>query len=129
MKKPLWWLASLAILAVPVFALAGAKTTPKVVVVPRGASGGIGAARNSANTVERIGCVLTGTNGYQPLGGSCAAVSESGTQGVCHFQSKPDLAQVVASIQGDSQIVFEWDDLGRCHTISVRRNSEYEPKR
>ena len=95
---------------------AGMKGTNQVVNIntaTRTATGSLGLARNSANTVEYIGC-SSDSNGAV----TCSAKNAAGTTAQC-VTSNSSLREVLHSLSGDSFLSFTWDTAGGCTRIYV----------
>jgi hypothetical protein len=135
MKKAIWvvCLSSLSLLIVQ-GARAGYKLPAGVYIdtASRYAVGTLGAARNSADTVQYISCSRTASvSGGNNV--SCAARNADATPiTVSCFVTDP--AQVAAlspaleAMNGDSRVYFYWDSAGRCTNIVVQNSSYFEPK-
>jgi hypothetical protein len=125
MKKALWSVAALAILATTAWAGAKYATSVTIDSSARWAYGDLGAARNSADPYQRIGCgVHTVAGGFY---GTCVAVDASNNQAVC-TSSSASFARVAESISGDSHVYFSWDANGYCVDLEVSNDSYLKPK-
>jgi hypothetical protein len=91
------------------------------------ANGQSGAARNSADDKQWIGCQLF-SFGAGSLVGVCGAADEKGNVASCYFQNVPELTAVVQAIGTDSWIGFGWNDVGECTTVLSDTSSYNEPK-
>lgn len=112
-------------------ALAGKKISEGVFVdtANRRAYGAVGSTRNTADTVQWIGCTITATSTSANSFGSCAGANSANTQFSCSISSgKIALMEAVRSIQGDSRLNIEWDTSGNCTRIDVSNDSRREPK-
>ncbi len=85
------------------------------------ADGDIGAARNSADGQQYIGCEATATLG------SCYAVNSAGVYKSCSTTDAGQLA-VIRSLHGDGHLFFSWDTSGNCVNIRIRYDSLSPPK-
>jgi hypothetical protein len=118
------------VLAVPAIATAGEKYSANVVInqnVPY-ANGSMGAARNSRDSNQAIGCYYT-TNGPGKTAGYCWARDAAGTHAGCKWFDDSILEKVVATMTSDSFIHFNWDQYYMCTRITVQNASQYEPKK
>lgn len=110
-------------------AWSGEKLSAPVVVVTanKTAWGSMGAARNSADSNQSIGCYVygyeTGVNR-----GTCVARTSASVMGVCHFYNKPQFERLLATISDDSRLEFSWDANSSCTQLRVDNFSYYEPK-
>lgn len=110
-------------------ALAGTKEAAPVQIdtVQRWAVGALGAARNSADLKQVIGCdTRTDSTGAVS---SCYAQDVTGKIWVSCYTYDPNLREAVRSLKGDSYLQFHWDASGQCTSIEVDDSSTYEPKR
>jgi len=110
-------------------AIAGVKFSGNVYIdaVSRYAYGSLGTARNSADGYSWVTCgVQSGTTGS--MYASCYAVNASGVSASCGT-TNANLVAVVATLEGDSSISFQWDSSGLCTYISVGQSSAAEPKK
>lgn len=126
--------ASLA--AALAFVIAGApratagRKYPWAVIIDAGAHrahGSIGSARNSADSVQAIGC----NTFYDPTNrvnqATCIAIDAKGNYATCMTQD-PTIVAVTFAITADSQIAFSWDEREECVHIGVSNSSFFEPK-
>lgn len=129
MKKAFLTAAALAALSIsPVReSRAGKRQTYPVVVDTSGrsATGVLGTARNTADTVQYIGCTVTryadgGVTGW------CGAYTASGVPASC-TTDQPALLDTMTQVQGDSYLQFTWN-AGECTKIMVSNYSSFEPK-
>jgi hypothetical protein len=102
--------------------LAGLKRAPQVDIVDnaRLASGGLGAARNSSDNIQFIGCY------YYRNAGVCYAGDSSGLSRSCGTSDEALLA-IIRSIDSNSMLTFEWDASGHCVDIQVDKSSSNAP--
>ncbi|ADO69824.1 uncharacterized protein STAUR_2020 [Stigmatella aurantiaca DW4/3-1] len=92
----------------------------------REAYGAIGAAHNSDDPIQFIGCsVYTFANGAPFM--YCGARNESGSIGACQ-SSDPIFLDAARNVKESSYIYFTWDDLGKCTYVLVNNSSYYVPK-
>lgn len=119
---------ALPLTLVALWAHAGEKRVNEVIIstATRYAFGSIGAARNSTDVVQYIGCYTFaysagGTTAY------CSAKAKGGVTAVCSTTS-PALISAVAGVNGDSAVSFYWDAAGNCTEIDVTNFSMYQPK-
>jgi hypothetical protein len=104
-------------------ALAGQKTTANVIITA-GAnefSGSLGAARNSADTMQRIYCAS------DHISGICNARNAAGAVATC-TTSDPDILAVIRGINGDSFLFVKHNGAGTCTNVWVNNASYYMPK-
>lgn len=127
MKKLLRTLGIVGVLGGTV-ALAGPKYGYPVQVnlTSRHASGGFGTARNSADSVQYIGCDVYGYTTSVPRV-SCYARSAAGTYASCS-STDPNLLAVARSISDDSIVSFNWDASGTCTYLFAGNASMAEPR-
>jgi hypothetical protein len=108
---------------------AGTKTSYPVVVDLRArtASGAIGAARNSPDFSQVIGCFVHAQAGVAALSLTCEARDANGATMMC---ARGDAALITASqaINGDSYVSVDWDGNGVCTCLTVWNSSVHEPK-
>jgi hypothetical protein len=116
---------------IPGTAVAGEKVDGAVkinLIVPY-ANGSMGAARNSRDANQTIGCYYS-TNGPGHTAGYCWARDAAGTHAGCKWFDDPILEKVVATMTSDSLIHFNWDkSTYMCTRITVQTSSAYEPKK
>jgi hypothetical protein len=124
-------LALAAMAAASGSALAGEKWAGNIVInttVPY-ANGSMGAARNSRDANQSIGCYYS-TNGPGHTAGYCWARNADGVHAGCKWFDDPILEKVVATMTSDSFIHFNWDkSTYMCTRITVQNASAYEPKK
>jgi hypothetical protein len=92
------------------------------------AAGSIGTARNSADTVQYIGCTVTlsrAGSGNAPWA-FCAARSTSGSYATCATEDATLVSQI-QSIHPNSYIYFNFNNAGDCLSIGTSNFSYYEP--
>ncbi len=99
----------------------------------RTASGQVGGVRDNSDTVSYIGCTVEGwvsTDGKKKL--TCQARDSAGHTASCYvfsWKATPTAAvEVAQSMNGDSYLVFSWDDRGVCNYVSVEHYSWHAPK-
>jgi hypothetical protein len=120
-----------AVVAVAVLAGSGAFAGERLILpvvvdtVGRKAEGAIGSARNSADTVQYLGCSVSATTVGTSI--QCVARNAAGTQVQCN-SSSPNLITAALSIQTDDYLRFDWDATGTCTAITLHKYSFYEPK-
>jgi hypothetical protein len=115
-------------------AFAGLKTTEDVLVTPipgggKVAVGQLGAARNSVDTIQHIGCyarqvVLPSAS----LTIHCGARGADGETLSCS-STNASLLPIIGSIGSDSRLGFGVDAAGNCTYILVDASSKYQPKK
>jgi hypothetical protein len=129
--------AGVAALAVSASVMAGVRSTLRTVVVnqtTRFAEGQLAGARASSDGNQYIGCStwakddLPGQDGGGSRQGICYATDARGVSGFC-LTSDPALLAVIATLQGDSLVNFNWNASGACIQVDVRQGSSLEPKR
>jgi hypothetical protein len=112
---------------------AGQKMTREVVIVVtstgRHASGSMGSARNSRDSVQLISCQLGAHTSGPATQGACVAKDATGRTASCAFFNKPQFESVLATISDDSFIHFYWDTSNQCTAISVYNSSAYEVRK
>ncbi|MFP2909043.1 hypothetical protein ACLESD_29175 [Pyxidicoccus sp. 3LFB2] len=133
-KRGMKWAGVVATVLVGMTAWAGAKVSYQVGFSfgSNGwgaASASLGSTRNSANSVERIGCSVYS---YGPgIGGGelmhCSATDRSGTFVNCYTRD-PTLVNAARGLDGDSELEFQWNAAGDCIFLRVTDDSEAEPK-
>lgn len=97
----------------------------------RHANGALGAARNSADANQLIGCEVVAYAGSTSEWGNfvvCYARSAAGVYVSC-FSTDPKLIATTRGLSGDGFMMFSWDESGRCTTLAVDAGSSYAPKR
>lgn len=111
-------------------AFAGFKTSYPVVISTTyfWAYGNMGAARNSADTSQRIGCYVWSNPGAGNTTGYCNAYDSGGHFMSCYTTDTNQIA-TMESASGDSYIYFTANSAGgTCALVEVMNNSEFEPK-
>jgi hypothetical protein len=115
--------------AMGVPALAGLKTANPVLIdaTARTAQGAIGTVRNTGDAVQYLGCEVTafGDGGWIT---SCYARNAAGTTVSCVNLTEPQLRDSARALNGDSWLLFQWDDAGQCTQIFSRNDSRFRPK-
>jgi hypothetical protein len=91
----------------------------------RHAYGSLGKARNSADSVQYIGCSSVSHVGY--VYATCWARDAAGTYGSC-LTEDADLIQATRSLPSDGYLSINWDASSNCTQIIVYNASYYEPK-
>ena len=115
-------------------ARAGFKTSEEVAVITipngngsRAAVGQIGAARNTLDTVQYIGCTAR-----QNVGGAltvgCSARDALGDTLTC-TSSNASLLPIIGAMTADARIGFGADAAGVCTYIFTDNSSKYQPKK
>ncbi len=89
------------------------------------ASGGLGDARNSSDTLQHIGCSVF-SNGSAPSA-MCYGEDAGGHQFWCGT-SNAALVQVAQAVQGDSHLYVYWNSSSACTYLEVENASEFTPK-
>jgi hypothetical protein len=92
------------------------------------ANGGMGAARNSKDSNQNIGCYVS-TNGPGHTAGYCWARNAQGQHAGCKWFDNLIYERIVGSMTSDSFIHFNWDANYDCTRITVQNASAYEPKK
>ena len=90
------------------------------------AYGSLGDARNSADTVQSIGCSVFYDTANQRNQVSCSATDAAGVSAQCASQD-PNLVQIGAAISSNSFVQFRWDATGACTTVFVMKSSSLTP--
>lgn len=112
-------------------ARAGAKYDTLVTVwspssTTRAAQGAVGAARNSSDAVQGIGCHVYSLDGGTVRGG-CYAYDASNQYAGCST-SDPELLEVIKAMWSSSFIQFYARSNGTCETIRTYNDSYEAPK-
>jgi len=120
------WLVFFGIGAMSTPSLAGLRLDEPVLVnmAIREALGSIGSARNSADSVQYIGCSIEADSSTDPLI-ACFATDETGTSALC-TSSSPRLVAAVQGITSLSFIDFQWDSDQSCTFVYVV-NASFNP--
>src|SRR5262245_60566619 len=126
MYKKMLALSVLALAALDGAAHAGQKITAPVSINDSAglATGSLGSARNSADTVQRIACNTTAIAGKSF--GLCTATNSLGKSHQCYSED-PHLVAAMRSIHAGSFVAFYWDKADNCTQIVVESGSELEP--
>jgi hypothetical protein len=110
-------------------AYAGMRTTNDTVYIDltnRMAAGGLGAARNSADTRQYMDCFT-----FSKLAsfdyGYCYATNAANVYASC-VTSDAKLVSAIRSVNGDSSVEFHWDASGACTYLLIRNASYLAPK-
>ncbi|WP_257462354.1 hypothetical protein [Archangium lipolyticum] len=116
-------------LLVATSAVAGFKSSQQVVVdvTNRHAQGSLGGARNSADSMQYIGCYTQSVSPFTTIIGQCYARDASGTYVSCS-STAPGFVNMVQSLNGDSDIAFGWDASNTCTSIIIFNTSDNAPK-
>lgn len=130
MKKLLGLGAIGLCLLVPALGLAGFKQGQQVVIVDNADGSGfanadMGSAYNSADSIQYIGCTVAGSSGGTSV--SCLARSVDGRSRSC-FTTNTNMLQAAANIDSDGYLIFYWNNLGQCTSISAANGSYLQPK-
>lgn len=128
--------AAVAALGVSASVMAGVRQTFRTVVnqTTRYAEGQLAGARASGDGNQYIGCSMWAQDpspdqdGGTTRAGVCYATDSRGISGFC-VTSDPALLEVIATVQGDSLVSFNWNANSTCTHIDVRQGSSLEPKR
>jgi|KBSMisStandDraft_5_1062788.scaffolds.fasta_scaffold20427_7 hypothetical protein len=124
MKASIGLVSSLVLGAMAATAVAGAKLTQEVKfdLTKGSARGSLADARNSADTVQYIGCQLEATYAI------CTAVNSLGEQHSCHTND-PGQLTAISRLNDESYLFFRWSNVdGTCFQITVTHDSRYAPK-
>lgn len=90
------------------------------------AAGTLSDVRNTADTVQWIGCKVDRyANGTGS--GYCWARNAAGTHVNC-FTDEPALLDVMADVNGDTHVWFYWNAASDCTKIALTNSSQYAPK-
>lgn len=127
MRTKMWSVLVLAALSLPGVAAAGMRDYVPVWISGGAAGGTIGSARNSADTVEYIGCQVSSNWGGTPWA-ACYAKNSSGSYLTCS-SSAPGLVDVAKNIYADAYIYFYRNSDGSCGNLFIDNCSSYEPRR
>ncbi len=128
MKKPVFVAVCAAVGLAATAAWAGTKVSALVYVEPtsRYAYGSLGSARNSADTVQYIGCYISAySNGAEYVG--CFARNAANTYVSCS-SSVPQIINAVRALGGDGYLYFDYDASGACTSVDVRQVSYFVPR-
>lgn len=128
MKRSLVYLAGAAVLALAVPSFAGQKASVPVSIdkTYRYAVGALGTARNSSDGNQKIGCAVHTVAG-QPAYVSCAAMDAKGRHAWCTSYD-PEMVKAGQALNGDSHLMFFWNEAGSCDQIQTLNDSSTEPK-
>jgi len=107
-------------------ATAGLKGSFPVHAGPTEASGSMGSARNSTNSVEYIECDV---QNYPASGGIvyCSAKNASGTTAAC-VSTDDVLVAAARGLSSDAWLLFQINSSGDCTLIEVDISSDNAPK-
>ena len=116
-------------MALSTAAWAGAKGGSGVTLTTSGdngtASGSMGAVRSSADTVQFIGCVVSGSGTHEWV--SCSARNASNVAVSCS-SADPAIVHAAQTMTADAHLSFSWNGSGACTALHVRTDSRYTPK-
>ena len=109
-------------------AVAGMRTISQVKIsdAQGWATGDLGYARSTGDTVQYIGCYINGSGSGAATGVCTARNSANVTRSCSTTQSK--WLDIIASLNGDSNLYFRWGSDGKCTMIIVENNSTLAPK-
>jgi aldehyde:ferredoxin oxidoreductase len=130
MKKSLLGVAT--VLAAGVLgtqAWAGGKSTTYVYVDTatfRTAYGSMGDARNSTDTTQHIGCVVTAYGTAGGISAQCYAQDATGRYASCTTTNSSYIT-AVSAITPNALIEFDWDSSGACTYLRIYTSSVYRP--
>lgn len=136
--KILTAVALTVMMALSTAAWAGAKSSYSIVINLSGstgtAMGAVGSARNSADSIQYIGCAVYTSVASDELGNpyykefvSCSARDVNNLTVSCS-SADPVLVQVAHAMTSDAHLTFSWDDSGACTSLRTRTDSRYAPK-
>lgn len=130
MKNRYLILALIAVTSASAFA--GYKSTHNVVIQSNGISyGAMGTARNSADSLQYIGCELMASTSWSNL--YCRARDSAGNTRMCwnDANAHDEMRQAVTAMTDSSWIRFDVDlgaaDPTRCTFVNVINSSRYAP--
>ncbi len=110
---------------VPAFATAGLKSTHEVAIGATPgvsgrtrAQGSIMGARNSADSVQYIGCRANQEIGY------CYAKDKAGRAFMCS-SSAPAMLTAITAVNASSHLIIDADGLGICRNLEITNMSRY----
>jgi hypothetical protein len=107
-------------------AVAGVDSPRFVIISGASASGSFGSARNSADSVQYMGCTVasdaSGVSGAVCFARDSASVTRSCTTSV------PEQMAIIRSLGSDSYLAFFWNSAGQCTSVSVYDGSNMQPK-
>jgi hypothetical protein len=112
-------------------ALAGYKQTSNVVIYANGVTqGSMGTARNSADTLQYIGCEIYASTSYSNL--HCRARDAAGAVRHCwnDARANDDMRQAIQTMTANSWLRFDVNlevDPTKCTFIHVVSSSQYAP--
>lgn len=124
-------LIPILIVASSASALAGLKSAGNVLVTSSTAYGAMGSARNSADTLQYIGCELYATTTYSNF--HCRARNAANVTLHCWNDARayPHMTAAVTAMTAGSWVRFSVDptaaDPTRCTWIDVENHSKYAP--
>jgi hypothetical protein len=114
---------------------AGERVTVPVYVntTSRWAEGTVGAARNSADLWQYIGCHTAADASVHRVVTSCFAQNSAGVNASCTFKQVAGWPGSpfggVPLMANNAYISFAWDAAGNCNDFYVEAFSRYEPKK
>jgi hypothetical protein len=88
------------------------------------ARGSMGDARNSADTVQYIGCYHSSMAGFTVA--VCEAQSAAGTYKSC-VTTDPNMVATARGITPGSYVFFRWDASGGCSAVQLTNYSWVRP--
>lgn len=112
----------------PGIAMAGLKYKQEVTIDTHSwvAQGSMGAARNSRDSIQRIGC-WTGAN-REAAWGFCLARDATGVERAC-ITNNERLARTMAALSDSAHLNFGWNEFGECAIVEVHNSSVWEPRK
>jgi hypothetical protein len=112
------FVTALAVAAFSASAVAGMKSAADVVISDTygWAYGDAGHVYGTGDRTQDIGCEVSGTSGY------CSAHDLNGVYRSCS-SSEDRWLRTMASVKGDSYVVFYWDANGHCTYVGVQNDS------
>ena len=108
-------------------AMAGTKRSATVTIdnINRTATGSLSAVRATADSNQTIGCVIISET--TTVSANCLARDAAGNTRNC-VTSQANHLQAIATLQGDSQLIFSWNTQGACTRIAITNDSTFAPK-
>ena len=91
----------------------------------RVAGGALSSARNSADTIQSLGCAVWSLPGTRYA--QCYAEDASGTYVSC-MTTDASMIATASTVTGDSTLDFDWDVNHNCTYLSVEQQSYVAPK-
>jgi len=123
---------SVAVLATALVgtAHAGRRTAAPVVVnsTSRSASGSVGSARNSSDSIQWIGCQTSTSLTSHFI--TCSAADSTGRSASCSMTGDENnfVLLGLSAMTESSMITFTWDTVGNCTSVLISTYSDYVPK-